>query len=533
MSSLLLYLIQASLSISVFYLAYEILFKHEAYFKFIRYYFILAIITSTILPLTHFSIGDFVTNQDDYIISIAPVHDMLTFTLDEVIITANDNEIVKESAITFAKIANIFLIIYILGVVLTAVILVYRLLHLAWLVINNRDENHGRIKIIHLHDSPVFSFFNIVFMDKDWYLSNRDSDKILAHESIHISQKHTLDILIIELLLVIQWFNPFVYLIRKRIKENHEFLADNSVIDKYSDSMEYYKLLVENSTNIRTNILTLNFSYSLLKRRLFMISRTKSPGLFALKMLGVVIALSMVVYACSGPIEEQLSVDNIKSADNVKKVEPINAEFDIDSIYVATLWNPDKPEITFTVTIGKAYNTRLDVFNSKNQLVQTLMEGEFEKGSYLITWKPENNNRIPADSYTYKFMADEMLIDGKFTYGDQLELPIPPKSSDVFTVVEVMPKYPGGNKELMTYIANNVKYPEEAKKNKIQGRVFVSFVVEKDGSIGDVKVLRGIGGGCDEESIRVVENMPNWVPGMQRGKAVRVAYNLPIKFALN
>jgi TonB family protein len=100
-------------------------------------------------------------------------------------------------------------------------------------------------------------------------------------------------------------------------------------------------------------------------------------------------------------------------------------------------------------------------------------------------------------------------------------------------VVEVMPEYPGGHEALFAYISENIKYPEKAKKEKIQGRVFVSFVVEKSGKVTNVSILRGIGGGCDEESLRVVSEMPIWKPGLQDGKPVRVQFNLPIKFALD
>ena len=95
-----------------------------------------------------------------------------------------------------------------------------------------------------------------------------------------------------------------------------------------------------------------------------------------------------------------------------------------------------------------------------------------------------------------------------------------------------MPEFPGGENALMEYVSKNVVYPEEAKEKEIQGRVFISFVVEKDGSIGEVKVLRGIGGGCDEESVRVISDMPKWKPGKQKGEAVRVSYQIPIMFKL-
>ncbi|MBS4057114.1 MAG: M56 family metallopeptidase [Bacteroidales bacterium] len=105
-------------------------------------------------------------------------------------------------------------------------------------------------------------------------------------------------------------------------------------------------------------------------------------------------------------------------------------------------------------------------------------------------------------------------------------------TDEVFTVVEQMPEYNGGMEAMMKFIASNITYPETAKRDTIQGKVFVQFVIETDGSVSNVKVLRGIGGGCDEEAIRVVESMPKWTPGRQRGKAVRVSFNLPIRFAL-
>jgi protein TonB len=104
--------------------------------------------------------------------------------------------------------------------------------------------------------------------------------------------------------------------------------------------------------------------------------------------------------------------------------------------------------------------------------------------------------------------------------------------AEIFTVVESMPEFPGGMGKLMTYLATNIKYPPLAKESGIQGRVFINFVVEPDGKISQVKVLRGIGGGCDEEAVRVVQGMPKWKPGLQRGKPVRVSYNLPVKFTL-
>ena len=103
---------------------------------------------------------------------------------------------------------------------------------------------------------------------------------------------------------------------------------------------------------------------------------------------------------------------------------------------------------------------------------------------------------------------------------------------EVFIVVEVAPEYPGGIDSMFAFISRNIKYPEEALKNKISGRVFVTCVVEKDGQVTNARLLREIGGGCGDEALRVVKSMPKWKPGTQRGNPVRVQFNLPIVFDL-
>ena len=107
------------------------------------------------------------------------------------------------------------------------------------------------------------------------------------------------------------------------------------------------------------------------------------------------------------------------------------------------------------------------------------------------------------------------------------------EETEIFTVVEENPGFPGGDEARIQYLQSNMKYPTMARESGIQGKVYVTFVVEKNGNVTDVKILRGIGGGCDEEAIRVVKAMPKWTPGKQRGKAVRVQFNLPIQFTLN
>jgi len=112
------------------------------------------------------------------------------------------------------------------------------------------------------------------------------------------------------------------------------------------------------------------------------------------------------------------------------------------------------------------------------------------------------------------------------------EAPKPEVENKVFDVVEQMPSFPGGQGALMQYLANNIKYPVVAQENGVQGRVVVSFVVERDGSITDVQVVRSVDPSLDREAQRVVKSMPKWIPGKQNGQAVRVKYNVPVSFRL-
>ena len=137
-------------------------------------------------------------------------------------------------------------------------------------------------------------------------------------------------------------------------------------------------------------------------------------------------------------------------------------------------------------------------------------------------------------------IEEEFMIDTEATVFTEVQefTPIIVEEEEVeeeqiFTIVEDQPTFPGGDAALMQYLTNNLRYPTMAREAGIQGTVFVTFVVERDGSITDVRVLRGVGGGLDEEAVRVVRNMPRWTPGRQRGQAVRVQFNLPIRFVLN
>ena len=185
------------------------------------------------------------------------------------------------------------------------------------------------------------------------------------------------------------------------------------------------------------------------------------------------------------------------------------------------------------VIAGMAVGTMLTA-TSCDKIFPRPLEGDVP---YIPDSTEMPNDSIPEEPFLLEgdVLApepDTLEEEGETTEG----LVVPPwidsDEHEVYMLVDEMPEFPGGDKSLVQFIADNTKYPAEAKEKGIKGRVFVNFIVEPDGSISDIKVLRGIGGGCDEEAVRVVESMPKWKPGMQNGEAVRVSYNVPVNFKL-
>jgi TonB family protein len=380
---------------------------------------------------------------------------------------------------------------------------------------------------------PVFSFFNNIFISENTF-NGDDSEKIIAHEKVHISQLHSFDLLFAELVCIIQWFNPFAYLLKKAIRENHEFLADQEVISAYNDPSTYRLLLLTYSSGIKTNSLAHNFSYSLLKRRLNMINKPKRPIKIGIALFGVIVALGFVLFACSTPTSDE----------QITRIEKSEIEMIEDAYTVAEVM----PEYTGGMD-------SMIAFLRNNIKYPALAKENGEQGKVVVNFIVEKDGTISnAKILTgVSGSCDEEALrvvksmpewkpgiqEGKavrvsFNLPINFKLDADTKDEPVFEVVKQMPEYPGGEEALFSFIGKNINYPEQAKKEGIQGRVYVSFIVEKNGKVSNVEVLKGIGNGCDAESLRVVKSMPNWKPGIdENGKPVRVKYNLPIKFALN
>jgi len=429
MSFLFIYLIKSSLSLAILFLGYELFFRKEAYFRFSRFLLLFTLLVVIILPLLPYNAAHIVSLASIPLSEVVIYSQITQYTLNEVVIRANDQPL---NFLNEMSIGLIVLIIYISGVLLRLLQFLFRLFQIRSLIRRSDTLTSDGLKFVFTErGSPTYSFLNWIFIDPALFNNKDEFNGIISHEKIHTEQGHTYDLIIAEVLTIIQWFNPFAYLLKKTIKENHEYLSDKEVITNYYNAGTYSLLLLNHSSVIKTNILTHNFSYSLLKRRLKMMKKSKHPLRFGLGILFITATLTVVFFACSSPEEK------------------------------------------------------------KTDTVET----------------------VSTD-------ADEVLTEVSNT-------------DSVYKVVEVMPEYPGGTDALMKYLSENIKYPESAKEEGIQGRVFINFTVEKNGAVSNVNVLRGIGAACDAEAVRVIEGMSDWKPGLEEGKPVRVDYNIPIKFALH
>ncbi len=333
-------------------------------------------------------------------------------------------------------------------------------------------------------------------------------EKMLAHESEHIRQGHTVDILILELISIFQWFNPFFWLLRRVIKENHEFMADHAVLNNGVETSQYKKILVSQFIGSQFSIAN-NFNSSLIKSRLKMMTKIKSSKKAKFRYLsGIIMTVALVlVFACENKetaiVEPETGVQ-IKSVSGEQPLVLIDGEMaDMDAMQKLD------PASIESVNVVKDASAASYVEEYGDLAQNGVIEINLKSGT--TDAKNESSKDVTV-----------------VAYGSESDV----QDADVFNIVEEMPEFPGGDIALRRLIAETVKYPVIAKENGYQGKVYVSFVVEKDGTVGRAKIARGVTPSLDAEAIRVVKELPNWKPGKQRGQAVAVSFTVPINFVL-
>ena len=515
------HLLPIAATVGVLWLVYRFLFRNSNRLYFNRFFLLTSMLLALAMPLLGLLSGIEVPQM-----ATLKQNMFNGMMLSEVIVTPDGQPVLPEVSVTTDATPSRFSVwqvmggIYLLGVGVMTLLFLIKLGRLVALIIRSpKQKMAGCTAVFTGKEQGSFSFFRYAFFPNE----NVDPD-IMRHEMSHIEHHHSWDILFAEVMMILQWFNPFIYLYKKELQSLHEYQADRDVVATGVDKKNYMMLILQQCTAVDFSGMSNNFSLILTKKRIKMITRNeKAKGLWW-RLLATLPVLAILMIA-----NTKVTAQEQKAVDHTLKVSISPFEvFDDDGapmqlIKDTIFYEDDGTYVKFETTDGFQPETGEPC---KKLTITSYNADGTPRNNFFIT---ETERRGDTSTYSiepFTFTLSEHLFEQLLDIATSEE-------DTVYQIVEEMPKFPGGEKALMDYVSNNVKYPEEAKNKNIAGRVFVSFVVEKDGSIGEVKVLRGIGGGCDEEAVRVIKGMPKWKPGIQKGKPVRVSYQIPIYFKLD
>jgi hypothetical protein len=400
------YLLKSGILLFVFYAVYKLWLENEKMFRFNRAYLLVSLVFSFVIPLQIISFQSTVSSTIGLI------------ELNELVIRKSSQSFEIISFSDFVMV--LILALYSLGVLLLTTRFLFGLYSFYKRL--KRSEVHfiKDDKIVLIEESILpHSFWKSIFINKNEFENGKIPLELIAHEKAHLKQKHTLDILFVEILQIIFWFNPLLLLYKKSIKLNHEFLADEAVNKQFESVKSYQNLLLDFASNKKTIALASNINYLITKKRLLMMTKKESPIKVVLKVFSVGIIYALLLFVFS------------------------------------------------TKTMAQKVSNKADVK---------------EKDLYVIE------------------------------------------------EVEKLPEFPGGMNAFYKFIGKNFKMPVAVGKNKIDGKAYIRFVIEKDGSLTDITTLKDPGYGIGNEAIRVLKLSPKWTAATQKGKVVRVMYTLPITF---
>ena len=404
--------------------------------------------------------------------------------------------------------------------------------------------------------------------------SSPKGEAILQHELAHVRMRHSWDTLIVSLVEVLQWFNPMIWMLDASLSEVHEYEADDAVLRRGISAREYQLLLIEKAV-ARTPYPMVNaFRHSQLKNRITMMTKKKSPRWARLKVLYAV-PLTLVALAAMAGQQMKENMDPLTfinkkrvTKEDVKQLDPKTiAHIEVlQSESAQKLFGEEAKE--GAVMIATEEPKALKIKPGTLRIVvdgQEMTPQEAVKAVEGKTIKNDFDGKSELKMSTISNSRTEPVETAKATEATEPIETTEASTADDDKIIdkpEVLPEYPGGMNEMFAWMNRNVKYPKEAQEYGVQGRILVEFVVEKDGSITNTKVIRGAGKekeivvvaykakdetpeelkkegedkgriAMQEEALRLVKAMPKWTPGSNKGKPVRTKFVLPISFRLN
>ena len=441
-----IYILKSSVCLVLFYLFFRLLLSKETFHRFNRMALLGVLFFSLLIPCIEVTTRHQVEVQQ----AVLSIEQLLLMAELEVT-PANVGAVQETSAISWVQIV---LLVYLAGILFLACRNIYSLICLFRLVHSGKHEKleKGVTLVVHNQEIAPFSWMKyIVISRKDLEENGRE---ILIHEMAHIHHRHSVDLLVADICIFFQWFNPGAWLLKQELQNIHEYEADETVINEGVNAKEYQLLLIKKAVGTRLYSMANSFNHSKLKKRITMMLKEKSNPWARLKYLYVLPLAAIAVTAFARP---EIS----------EKMEEISAVKVNDLAEIV-----QEKVLQDTVKVSKD--------EKKDALVVTGVKSKEE---------------------------EEIVI---------------------FEVVEQMPEYPGGMSALQKYLSE--KIAGSPMKGKAGGRVMVGFTVAETGKIKDVRVLQSDEASLNQEAERIVSEMPDWIPGKQRGRPVPVKYTVPIRF---
>ena len=608
---MMLYVIKAAITLALLYSCFFLFLSKETFHRFNRCMLVGIMLVSLVMPMFHFTTEHPTTlNEEVYQMQNYIEHDTAP-----IIVTAQQPRgITWIQALTW---------IYMAGVVLMLILTLVQATSLIRFMSSGvrHTDTQGNTVILHNNDVPPFSIFRYIVMSVKDYESCRQY--ILTHEQEHIRLGHTYDLLLLQGMKTLMWFNPFIWFLSRDLKAVHEYEADQAVINQGIDAKSYQQLLVMKVVGNRLQPFTNNLNHGSLKKRIVMMYQKPSNRWLMLKALCAIPVAALTINTFATPIEtdpvedmvKTLETTNVpafnevkealpspKTAEEASEEKPFAITTDSNNIddNPLILINGHEVKIPADIktidgeTLGKMLHINKEDIASVTVLkngAATAIYGEKAKNG-VISIETKAFQAQPKDTVVVKNEVSDVLNISSAVNIDELmeKLPGAEKHEDgsitingkvvkkillqgqevyddddddpVFEVTEEPAQYPGGQAALMQYLAQNIRYPKISAENGVQGRVLVQFVVEKDGSLSNFAVVKKSGdtitknaqsgitvnalGSATEESkvpqeafdainaeaVRVLREMPKWIPAKQRGQEVRMRYTLPITFRL-
>jgi TonB family protein len=553
------YLLQANIYLVVFYAFYKLLLEQETYFKLNRIYLLASGLFALCIPFIQL---DWLTQQ--------PVSQQLSVTVGQLDMMVLPD---KDAASGSIPLGDVVALLYTAGLLFFFIRFCIQLWVLTTRLYGAKTQEQA------VQRGVAYSFLTRKAVDTG--LAGQEI--INHHENIHLKQLHSLDVLLIELIAIVNWFNPVVYLYKKALKDNHEFLADEAAANYQGDKETYSLLLLSAAFKVSPQTLANSFfsKQSLIKKRIYMLHKEKSRKTAVLK-YGLYLPLfsGMLLLSSASLRENQTLNEAVETIPFSNPIEVVQSNLPgsgaasgqtaaTGTNEAATLisqdWAPFYRFLSRNIKYPEA--ARKEQLQGNTQLKFTIEGGEVKGLDALTKLGAGLDAEVMKAILSYSGFKD--VSDGNYVLGVAFRLegantsikndalkPVDGftnlqqvtilgfshpnasanKRAEVmdFASVDTPPSFPGGYEKFANFIGTSIKYPEEAVKNKVQGKVFLSFVVEKDGTISDIQLAgRMLGSGTDEEAMRVLKSSPKWNPGVVDGKPVAVKYHIPIDFSLS